>query len=183
MLIGQFVKCTAKINVGNTINIGTNVVTTNIGEVLSQLNSNNTYMSNQIGTTPIPPELGTTITGAINNLYSSSGTADWTYVGSYSVTASEGWGSSIQFNYADYSEILIMLKQRSGSNAWEYSVSSIYPTSIISIGESYYAMTIFTWGEVGIVYARVRINSASTASIGCCMRHSGYTGEALLYAR
>lgn len=48
ILVGQFVKTTVAIGVGDTIAVGTNVATTNIGSVLTELNNNITTLSTLI---------------------------------------------------------------------------------------------------------------------------------------
>ena len=104
---------------------------------------------------------------------------EWEYIGEHHVTAGNSYGNPISFVYSDYTEILVVLYC---SNYPGCLASSVYSASDIVVNNEYEAMTIHTFGDVGLVNARVKFTS-NTATLGCSFRHSGYTGYCKLYAR
>lgn len=126
-------------------------------------------MSNQIGTTPIPSELGTTITGAISNLYSSN-IKQWIVLfnrnGTYTIDISL------------YSEFLLIYAglNSSGVSIIDYG-TNVFPAAELK-GKSVTYTVHTTYFTNQAWYARAVFNiPASTVTL------SSSDNTAMLYAR
>lgn len=87
--------------------------------------------STLVGSTPIPADLGQTVTGAISNLYSGS-TGSWTYIGKYNAPSS---GSSTSGSIAipsDLKELWVMTCNDNNKNSYSPCVIEMAPVKYSS---------------------------------------------------